>query len=136
MSTEVAFLPSLTFPAGPSPARPQKEPRPEPILDWDEVEEDLAVAAEDPERVAIEDGERRVEVFIGTVAGLTPSGKYYTAWACSNVTEEEAEEDAAWWEQLEAEAEAHGCYVTQGEGDPCDVFVGRFLGEDDPEEVE
>jgi len=44
-------------------------------------------------------------------------------WACSNVTEEEAEEDAEWWETFESELEKHGIWIESGEGDPVDVFA-------------
>ncbi len=71
-------------------------------------------------------GDFRREVFIGTAFSLTPSGKYYTPWACSNVTEEEAEKDEAWWEAAESEADARGLYLTSGEGDPCDILAGEY----------
>jgi len=62
-------------------------------------------------------------IFLGTVFVLTPSGKYYMPWACSNVTEEEALEDALWYEALEAVAESYDGWIESGEGDPCDLFV-------------
>lgn len=62
-------------------------------------------------------------VFIGTTMSLAPSGKYYTVSAHSNVTEEEAERDAEFWEQLEREVESLGYSLTSGEGDPADVIV-------------
>ena len=71
-----------------------------------------------------ESGIKAVEVFIGTVFALTPSGKYYVPWASSNVTDEEAEKDAAWYEALEELCSEHGLYLTSGEGDPCDLFIG------------
>jgi hypothetical protein len=140
------------------------------------------------------------QVFIGTVFGLSPSGKYYLPFACSNVdpcprcggrgynfkkhqtrlrtkkwrrkmdrvrrlfqvrgyighperidntaigrnyrrlqklTEtihceycggcgsHEAHLDELFNEKLEEEADAHGYFVTSGEGDPCDILVGE-----------
>ena len=62
-------------------------------------------------------------IFLGTVFALTPSGKYYMPWACSNVTEEEANKDEAWFEALEAVASEYDGWVESGEGDPCDIFV-------------
>ena len=76
-----------------------------------------------------EDDEPEREVrrlYLGTVFALTPSGKYYTPWACSNVTEEEAERDSDWFEQAEEELETIGCYLVSGEGDPCDLFVEEY----------
>jgi hypothetical protein len=58
------------------------------------------------------------------VSALFPSGKYYTPWACSDVTDAKIEADEAYLELLEAEAEAHGPFIMSGEGDPCDIFAG------------
>lgn len=46
-------------------------------------------------------------VWLGTVMGLAPSGKYYLPFACSNVTEEEANADEDYWGELEEELEAN-----------------------------
>jgi hypothetical protein len=62
-------------------------------------------------------------VYLGTVFALYPSGKYYMPWACSNVTEEEADSDEEWREAVEVEFEKHGMFLTAGEGDPCDLFA-------------
>ena len=61
-------------------------------------------------------------VFLGTVFALTPSGKYYMPWACSNVTEDEAAEDEAWFEALEKVAGEYEGWIESGEGAPCDLF--------------
>lgn len=99
------------------------------------------------------------EVFIGTVFGWYPSGKYYTPFAHSNVeicnacedrmapcTEEfpckwnnnpekdgccEACKDEEWRVNAEEEAEDRGLYLTSGEGDPCDLFIGEWKEEDE-----
>lgn len=63
-------------------------------------------------------------VWIGTVFALTPSGKYYTAWACGNVSPSEVRQDEQWFACLAREAEAHGYWIERGE-DPCDIFVCR-----------
>lgn len=60
--------------------------------------------------------------FLGTVFSLFPSGKYYTPFACANITEEEAEEDELYSEALETLAGKHGGWIDPGEGDPCDIF--------------
>jgi len=67
--------------------------------------------------------ERRV--FLGTVFGLTPSGKYYMPWAHSNVTEKEAERDEEWHVAVTEEFEKHDMFLTAGEGDPCDLFASE-----------
>lgn len=72
-----------------------------------------------------EPGRQERHVFLGTVFALTPSGKYYMPWACSNVTEEEANQDEEWREAVEEELAKHGMFLTSGEGDPCDLFAGE-----------
>jgi hypothetical protein len=62
-------------------------------------------------------------IFLGTVMSLTPSGKYYTPWANSNVTPNDIANDALWYEALDAVAESYDGWVESGEGDPCDLFV-------------
>ena len=125
-------------------------------INWDAVAEQLR--EQEWERVEPDVEERRV--FLGTVFALTPSGKYYTPWACSNVQacEEcsganegpcddtspctgatgapltgeghcEVCRDAAWQKALNDEAEAHGLFVTSGEGDPCDILIGESRDE-------
>lgn len=61
--------------------------------------------------------------YLGSCLSLSPSGKYYTPFACSNVSIQEALEDAAWYDALDYVAEKHGLYVECGEGDPTDLFV-------------
>ena len=67
--------------------------------------------------------------FIGTVLGLSPSGKFWTWWASSNVDENEMEADRDYWEVFEELAYESGVYIFNGEGDPCDVFIGMVLDE-------
>jgi hypothetical protein len=64
-------------------------------------------------------------IYIGSVFALLPSGKYYMPWACSNVTEEEADKDADWYTRAESELATIRCFMESGEGDPCDLFVGE-----------
>lgn len=61
--------------------------------------------------------------FMGTVMGQFPSGKFWTAWADSNVSEYEQRVDAAYREALENVAESYGLWIENGEGDPCDLFA-------------
>lgn len=73
--------------------------------------------------------QREQRTFLGTVFSLVPSGKYYAPFARSNVTEEEGDDDAAWYEAVEEELEKRGLYLCHGEGDPCDLFAGRIVEE-------
>lgn len=71
--------------------------------------------------------ERYVEgaAFIGSVFSVMPSGKYWTFWARSNVTDAEAERDSRYMEALEKVAGKFGLAVMSGEGDPCDLMVSK-----------
>jgi len=66
-------------------------------------------------------------MYVGSVFNLTPSGKYYMPWACSNVTSKEALKDECWFEALNSVLEAHGLWSQSGEGDPCDVFFCKSI---------
>jgi hypothetical protein len=57
---------------------------------------------------------------------LCPSGKYYTPFACSNVTDAEAEADEEWYEAAKAGLEAIGASLESGDGDPCDLFAVEY----------
>lgn len=106
----------------------------EPIFDTDSLRAELDEQdwepdyQDDPERNEV----RRV--FLGTVFTLCPSGKFYTPWACSNVTEAEAQEDERWYEQANAELEAAGLSLESGEGDPCDLFAAEYRDVEDTDE--
>jgi hypothetical protein len=165
---------------------------------WDEVKKRCR---DNPEE---QDGEQVGMCFVGTVFNLTPSGKYYQPFACSNVKpcprckgagtvhnprgrptrseraqrrsrqiskllvaqyghyaewpakpkarvdklraqvekynkditcplccgvgSYEAHLDEEWNKAFEDVASKHGCFVTGGEGDPCDLFVGYNMG--------
>ena len=111
-------------------------------IDWNGVKEEMEENGGYIER----DGEIYRQIFLGTVFNLTPSGKYYTFWACGNLElcplcegegcdfcgnlgSREALLDQIFWEKLEHEAEEHGYYITSGEGDPCDVLIGQYVGD-------
>lgn len=70
-------------------------------------------------------GDIRLEsrIFIGTVMSLYPSGKYYLPFACSNVTEDEAAIDEAFWEKFDSELSDRGLYTMPSEWCPTDVFA-------------
>lgn len=92
------------------------------LFHWDVIKEEAILNSEEakPEW----DGSKIGLCFLGTVFNLTPSGKYYMPWACSNVTEAEALQDELWYEALEEIANEYEMFVTSGEGDPCNIFVG------------
>ena len=71
------------------------------------------------------DEEDLAVLYVGSVLDLLPSGKYYTPWANSNVTEEEAEADEEWWETFDAELAKHNAWSETYEGDPLDILVVR-----------
>lgn len=71
-------------------------------------------------------------VYLGSVFALTPSGKYYMPFACSNVTEQEALQDEVWWEALDEIADSKEGWVQGGEGNPCDIFFFRWV---EPDEI-
>ena len=93
------------------------------------------------------DGNLIASLFVGTVFSLTPSGKYYMPFACSNVElcprckgtgqtkngkhcawcdglgSREAYLDQVWCETVESEGDKRGICLESGEGDPCDLFL-------------
>lgn len=97
--------------------------------------EAIKAALEEAEWQEDEEPDRKVRrIFLGTVFALTPSGKYYMPWACSNVTETEAKQDEKWMEEVEAELAKFDAYLTSSGGDPCDLFAEQTQdkeGEDD-----
>jgi len=97
-------------------------------INWEAIKRELEMA----EPYLDECGNKVKGLFLGSVLSISPSGKYYTPWASSNVSESEAEKDQEWWEKLEAEAGKHGFFITSGEGDPTDIYVGQVV-EEEPE---
>lgn len=96
----------------------------------------LKTALEIAEEQENEFGEKYKEVYVGKIFDIAPSGKYYTFWACSNVSEWEMEKDEIFFEGLREGLGEHGLYIVEGEGDPTDLFVGRIIEEDEKEEEE
>lgn len=71
-------------------------------------------------------------VYLGTVMSIMPSGKYWTCWACSNVTEKEELADEAYNDILNECAEAAGGWIESGlNGDLCDLFFCVPLDSDE-----
>lgn len=92
------------------------------LLDLKEIRVKLNKAEWEP----MEDDGCSRRIFLGTRMALTPSGKYYTSWANSNVTQEEAEADEAWFEGVEAELATINATLESGADDPCDLFVVEY----------
>ena len=103
-------------------------------IQWNKVE--AALKAEPWQEVG--DGEfgQVRSIYIGTVFSWYPSGKFYTPFANSNVTEEEAKQDAEWREAVENECSERGLTFEHGEGDPCDLFICEYKAEPTEEPVE
>lgn len=68
-------------------------------------------------------------VFLGTVGGCYPSGRFYAPWS-SNVTEEEADADEAWREAVERELNARGMFFEHSEHDPCNLLAVEWRDRD------
>lgn len=104
------------------------EPEIEVDLDFDSLYQELL-----QQEVQQDELDRPVRMlYIGTVFELLPSGKYYTPFARSNVTDFEAEVDQIWWEKAERAAQEKDCYLTNGMGSASDVFLVMYVqGEED-----
>ena len=79
-----------------------------------EAEREMSVDLDNPDLLV-------GRVFIGSLLSVTPSGKIYTPFAHSNVTEYEANRDEEWHAALEAVAEEHDMTTIYDDGD---IFVG------------
>jgi len=69
-----------------------------------------------------EDCDEYYAIYVDTVFNLAPSGKYYTPWARSNVTDKEGLIDEIWYEALQSVLCDKDLWAESGEGDPCDIF--------------
>lgn len=97
--------------------------------DWAGIKQD---ALDNVEADSMFSDEQTGATFLGTVFGLFPSGKYYTAWAHGNVNYWESYRDAEFGRALDDVAESHGMYISSSsEGDPCDIFAYVALPEND-----
>ena len=100
-------------------------------FDWDNIHKELDLKK--PEALLNEYEVGKFEdspiycCFVGTVFNMSPSGKYYMPWACSNVTIKEALKDEIWNECLNEILENHGLFGVNGEGDPCDIFFCKEI---------
>lgn len=91
--------------------------------DWEAIRQAAVKDAEERREECPGEFDGLGHEFLGSVMTLSPSGNYWTMWAQSNVTEEEAEKDEAWFEALEKVASEYDLSIELGEGDPCDIFA-------------
>lgn len=143
----------------------RKEKAMEKILDLEWIKKEFENV--EPEEDIWNDGELKKSIYLGSCFSLSPSGKYYTPWANSNVEAceacakamdapcdktspcippddwegEEGEEyhcevckDAAFYKQLDEEAESIGAWIESGEGDPCDIFICIHVDKEEEED--
>jgi DnaJ-class molecular chaperone len=55
---------------------------------------------------------------------------------CGGLGSREAYEDEVFYDELERQAEEHGGWIESGEGDPCDLFFGISVAEEESEDEE
>ncbi len=102
--------------------------------DWKAIIKWFDFHSDSPDYYEQDGDDRYVYQWIGTVFGLTPSGKVYAFWT-SNQTEEDVIRDEAWWAALETVAEEYGCWVGAPDGgDGADIWLCKRY--DMPEESE
>ena len=89
----------------------------------------LAELKAEPWRYSHDGGQWERMIYLGSCWNLSPSGKMYTPWACSNVTENEALQDEKWQEKAELELSRKGLFMTAGEGSSDDLFAGECTDE-------
>lgn len=68
------------------------------------------------------DETKEYRCYAGNILHHSPSGKLYVPWS-TNVTQEEADADEEWRNQLDKTAKEAGLYFTAGEGDSCDMIL-------------
>jgi hypothetical protein len=96
-------------------------------FDWLKIIECLDTT----EQTLCEDSEGYQKMhYIGTIFQLSPSGKYYTPFANSNVTQQEADLDEAYWNALDSELDKRGMWRESGEGSTSDIFFCRAVTTD------
>lgn len=93
---------------------------------WDRIEQEARKNC-----FVDEEGNIIASCWIGTVFALYPSGKYWTWWACSNVSRSERAKDEAYAFALEEVLDDKGFFQTCGEGDSTDVFFQKVIDKDE-----
>ena len=92
---------------------------------------------DDPDTVVGDDinEDRYLSTYVGTVMGITPSGKYYTAFANSNVSGKEAAIDQYFWELVDEALEEKGYWHEAGEGCSTDIYICKAYPGDKKQSV-
>lgn len=70
-------------------------------------------------------------IYLGSILSLTPSGKFYLPFACSNVTVKEAAIDEIWQDFMRFHLEEEDLFLISGEGDGLDMFLVRYYDRND-----
>jgi len=77
-------------------------------------------------------------IYLGSILSITPSGKFYTPFANSNVSLKEAALDELWWDYMIKGLGERCLSLISGEGDGLDLFLVRYYDvldyEDEDEE--
>jgi hypothetical protein len=94
-------------------------------IDWEALKAEIEAS----DTIEDECGNEVKSVYLGSVFSLSPSGKYYTPFASSNVSEKEAEEDEDWYEKLKEAAHENGLFIESGIGDPTDIIISKLIKE-------
>jgi len=96
------------------------------LEDLKEIKKEL----EQQEAFFDEDNDQMTKIlYLGDIRSMTPSGRYYLPFACSNVTEDEAILDEQYWKRLENKVHYLGMFLMSGIGDPLDVLIGMIIDE-------
>jgi len=97
------------------------------IFNLRQIKADLDGAELEPNDPFDENSDDKIQrIYAGTVYALTPSGKYYTSFASSNVSDAEMKKDEKWWKDVEKELGKIGATLESGEDNPDDLFIIRM----------
>lgn len=88
------------------------------------------------DRELLDQGMVKRGIYLGSMFSITPSGKFYTPWANSNVSLKEAAIDELWQEFMEENLRMNDLSLEYGESDGTDMFLYRYYNiEDIPKDV-
>lgn len=88
---------------------------------WDEIEKECYA---NPQFSSAGDGSVEFSAYLGGVIHLAPSGKYAGPFHLGDTrTVREIVRDTAYWQAFETVAERHGLSITNGDGDPTDIYA-------------